>query len=247
MKWLLVVFALGLVSAGAAGCGSAGYHRGAASRASSSTATSAEVATSQPAMPAGATRTTPPTVAPGQRYLNDADNDPTGDGDGDDATPGHFVDNDNDPSEDRYKPENNLYHDADDGSVLKIGSPASAADRRAVTETVKRYYAAAASGDSARACSMIVASFAKSIPEVYGQATGPPYLRGLKTCPTLLARYFKHFSAQLANAFVVTGVRVQGNRGAALLGSKKMPASSILLNREHGVWKIEGLLGGQLP
>jgi hypothetical protein len=140
------------------------------------------------------------------------------------------------------------YYDGDDASMLSYGHAANAADERAIAALVKRYFAAAAVEDGAKACALTYALRAETLPERYGQSPGPLYLRGATTCPALLSRAFTHFHSLLAQAAVeLGGVRVEGHRAVALLGFGTKPASYIAVRREGGAWKIDGLLVTRLP
>jgi hypothetical protein len=236
MRSLLALMTVALLSLGGGGCGSERSE----SRLSSGAAVAGRAATS----------TTPASTAPGARptgsYLNDGDNDPSNDNDSDDRDDSK-IDDDSDYPEDHLNPENDRYHDKDDTSVVAFGSPASTADRLAVTALVKRYYAAGAADDGAKACATMVPSVAQGTPEDYGRAPGPGYLRGANTCKAVMSLLLEHFNSRFAPAFDVTGVRVKGDDAYALLGSKTGPASYIILRRERGGWKVNGLLGGPLP
>jgi ketosteroid isomerase-like protein len=157
-----------------------------------------------------------------RRYLNDDDGDIGGAG------------------------ENSGYRDADDGTSFSYAHTANAADEQTIAATVKRYYAIAAAGDGQRACSMLMPSLVRAVPLDYGRL-GPPYLRGAKTCRTVLALLFRHLHSGLSAPIAVTGVLVDGDHAYALLGSAKTPAGYITLQREHGAWKIAVLLGGGMP
>jgi hypothetical protein len=190
---------------------------------------------------AGSASRDPRSADAARGYLNDGDGDHPGDSEND-----NNHDTDNDPSED-YKPdENGLYHERDDSGVAAYGAAASAVDERAIANLVRRYYAAAAIEDGAQACTMLVVSLARAIPNEYGHS-GPSYLRGHKTCAALTTALFKHTQAQMAGEFVVTGIRVSGGQAFALLGSRTVPASYISLQREHGRWRISELVGSPLP
>jgi hypothetical protein len=143
----------------------------------------------------------------------------------------------------------NSFYDTDDKAILAYGHAASAAEVQAVTAVVKRYYAAASAGDGATACSLIYSILAESIAEDYGRPPGPPALRG-KTCAVVMSKLFKQRHQQLtADVFTlkVTGVRVDGKRGSALLSFRRMPDRHILVHRERGAWKIYTLLDAGLP
>jgi hypothetical protein len=235
MKRLFALPAIALLSLGATACGGSSKGPHSASQSASRVASSGSAAV-----------TTPSSTAPTQHYLNDGDNDPNNDNDPDDRTV-NKIDEDNDSPEDHMNPQNDRYHDKDDDSIVASDHAASAAEKRAITALVKRYYTVAAAGDGATACSMIYSTLVEAIPEDYGQAPGPVYLRGGKTCQAVMSLLFRHFHSQLTGAIEVTGVRVKGNHALALLGSKTVPASMINMERERGAWKIDELLGVPLP
>lgn len=138
------------------------------------------------------------------------------------------------------------YHDSDDNVVLTYGHAASSAEQKALTDVVTRYYAAAAAGNGASACSMITSTFVQAIPEDYGQSPGPVYLRG-KTCAAVMTLLFKHEHKRLAAAPEITQVRVGDKQAYVFLGSQAVPASFVTMEREGGVWKVAGLLAQALP
>lgn len=178
-------------------------------------------------------------------YLNDGDKEPRTDEDSDDRN-GNKVDEDRDGREDHEPTQNHSYHDSDDEPTLAFGHSAGSADRQAAARLIKRYYAVAANGDGKAACALMSRSFAASVPEDYGRPPAPPYLRGT-TCEAVMSLLFAHIRHELQTAFVMTGLRVKGSQGVALLGSKTvMPASSIAIRREGGAWKIDALIGTPL-
>jgi hypothetical protein len=178
--------------------------------------------------------------------FNDGDNDPHNDSDPDDLHRDK-ADIDNDEPEDKMNPENDSYHDKDDGPIAAYGHPASRADSRQVVALVKRYYAAAAAANGSQACSMMLARLRDSVVEDYGRPPGPAYLRGGKTCAEIATRQFRHAAAELSAGVEVTGVRVNGANGLALLRSAVMPASYVPLEREGRRWRIVSILGQSLP
>jgi hypothetical protein len=136
-----------------------------------------------------------------------------------------------------------------DNSIQTYGRSAGEAEKQAVTAAVKHYYAAVAAGDGASACTLLSSGLSKSIVQTFGRS---PTLRG-KGCAGLLSLLFKrrpgHASASLA-AIEVTGVRVKGDHGFALLRSKTMPSGEISVEREAGGWKIGAQirrLSGTIP
>lgn len=133
-----------------------------------------------------------------------------------------------------------------DDSIQTFGNEAGVAEKQAVTATVKRYYAAVAAGDGASACALLSPGLSKSIIQSLGHSA---VLRG-KGCAGILALLFKHGSAQSGASLAdieVTGVRIKGDRGFALLHSKTMPSGEISVDRENGAWKVGALIGGALP
>ncbi len=219
MRWLAVLAALALLGVAVTACGGSSTHR-----------------------------PTPEADAAGaQRFLNDGDAEKVNDYDPDNRAANH-EDSDADSAEEYEETfDNGDYHDSDDRSVLFYGHAASAADAHAITAVITRYYADAAAQDGAAACTMLTPAFASSLPEAYGHTSGLPYLRGGKSCQAILSLLFKHFHAKLAGTTAVTGVRVASSSAIALLGSSRMPAGEISMQREGSVWKLAAMLGTALP
>lgn len=187
-------------------------------------------------------------VAPIQNAITgDYDNDDynnvphTGDADNDDSKP---TDRDNDSDN-----STGSYYDSDDSGVRDFGHAADASDKQVITTLVERYYHVAAAEDGAAGCSMIMKSLERSLPEDLGRSPGPTYLRG-KTCSAVMSKVFKQDHQQLAAyaaGLEITGVRIDGNRGIAVLGFKALPGRQMRLAREGHAWKLEGLLDSELP
>jgi hypothetical protein len=140
-------------------------------------------------------------------------------------------------------------YDKDDDQIRKYGHAADAAEARAVTAVVKGYLAAGAASNGAAACPLLFSLLAESIPEDYGQPPGPPALRG-KTCAVVMSKLFGEHHAELAlhdAKLKVTGVRVSGKRGWALLGVGEGSDHMLLLHREGKAWKVDQLLDEVLP
>jgi hypothetical protein len=134
-------------------------------------------------------------------------------------------------------------------AITRYGQEASRSDKQAITMLVNRYYAAAAADDGATACSLIYSPLSESVAEDYGQAPGPASLQG-RTCQVVMSKFFRQVPGQPAAVLAtteVTGVRVLGRKGFALLRSKAIPAGDIPVQRELGTWKISSLIGGALP
>jgi hypothetical protein len=230
-KLLLALAVVGLLGLGVIACGDASVRTRSAPRSSSSAVLGGNVAA---ATGSNGTQT------PGH-FKGDED---------DDDTPSNYTgnnknDNDADFDNDR-KNENKGYYDSDDGGIRRYGNAADTANRRTIAALVKRYAAAVAANDGATACSMIYSVLVEAIPEDYGRPPGPAYLRGT-TCQAVMSLLFRHSHSQLTGAIEVSGVRVKGNQAYALVGSRTVPASYIMVRREHGIWKIDELLAGPLP
>jgi hypothetical protein len=229
MRSLLASLAIALLGLGASACGGTGKGAGSTSQAPSKTPTTATTPTK-----GGST-----TPAPGS-FMGDEDDDDTASN----YTGNNKYDNDADFDNDTIK--DRSYYDSDDGVIRSFGHAASEAEKREVTALVKRYYAAAAASDGAKACPLIYSTLEEAIPEDYGQPPGPAYSRG-KTCAVVMSKTFEHSHSQLTGVFEVTGVRVEGREARALLGSKTVPASFVTARRERRAWKINELLGEPLP
>jgi hypothetical protein len=242
MRWLLAFMTTVLFTVGVSACGDAGKSGDSVSSAPSS---AAAAATDDPAARTPGTKNAPvpikPETGPTRKYLNDGDHDVLGDDDGDNSS-----DVDRDASLDYQADENKRYHDNDDVSDLSHGHVATAADVRAVTPVVQRYYAIARAGNGAAACSQLIPSLAKAVPLDYGRF-GAAYLHAGKTCPAVMDLLFKHFRRQLVAPVHVTEVLVKEDRAIALLGSRTMPASATSLERQNGAWIITQILGHSLP
>jgi hypothetical protein len=232
-----VPFAIALASIAVCACGGGDRTVSSVQRVSSAAAPSSSGPVKYPSHPA------PPAGSPYWRYLNDGDNDPIGDED-----PDNRRDDDNDASWD-YQPETNEnkeFRDGDDAKVMAFGHAASGPELQSVTAMVKRYYGAAARGDARTACPMILPSLIVAMPLDEGR-WGPPYLRGAKTCQTVMTRIFKHNRRELSAPVAVTAVRIDSVRALAFLGSATMPASYAPLLRQRGAWVVEGLTANRMP
>jgi hypothetical protein len=132
---------------------------------------------------------------------------------------------------------------------MHFGRAASVSDQRKVTALVKRYYATALTGDGAKACSMLYSTLAEAVPEDYGEFSGPPYMRGSKSCQEGMTLLLAHFHAQLAAEvpkLAVTRVRLIEHHGFALLSFGSLPEREIVVDREGHTWKIDGLIDSEL-
>jgi hypothetical protein len=145
------------------------------------------------------------------------------------------------------------YHD--DSDVRHFAHAANPLDKRGVETLVKRYYATAAGDDGAAACSLMTSSLARDpnlgdvAEAAYPIAPSVPPLQG-KSCASIMSLLFAEDHRRLvadSTTLQVVMVRVGRVRGLALLGFKTTPERQIGVAREHGVWKIAGVLDRALP
>jgi ketosteroid isomerase-like protein len=139
------------------------------------------------------------------------------------------------------------YFDVDDKISLDFGHPAGAADRRAITELVKRYYVLAAADDGAGACALLSAPIATSIPQTIGTG-GPWYFRG-RTCAEIMTKIFAknvyQLAAYAASIRVVT-VGVDHDEAVTVFAVKGHPGRGTRALREHGIWRMNALVDFEL-
>lgn len=162
---------------------------------------------------------------------------------------GGYVRGDDDEDDDTYD-----YWD--DHLIRDYGHVASAVVRRAVTSVVMRYFATANAENGTTACSLMYSrlakatNFAKAVPQDYEPYPGSSFSRD-KHCSQFMSQLFKEVHEQLSVADIptleVTAVRVNGSHGLALLAFKTTPERWIAVRREHGAWKIDGLLDSEIP
>jgi hypothetical protein len=142
----------------------------------------------------------------------------------------------------------NSPYDGDDNEIRYYGRAANAPEAQAVIALIDRYYKAAAQDDGAVACSLLDASLTRSLVEEQAQVSDQARSSG-KTCATLMSEMFKHVPRRSAADFAaveVTGVRVQGDEGLALLRLQTSEVRDIPVSREGGAWKVEAFLDSGL-
>jgi len=139
----------------------------------------------------------------------------------------------------------------DDLFVMGFGHPASGTTARTVTLAVKRYYAAAALDDGAKACRMLIHTVAEAVPEDYGEGGSPEPGTQEKSCATMMSRLFerRHRLLRVKSATLkVIAVRVETGRALAILHFAGNPEpQKIALHREGSTWKIWELLDSKMP
>ncbi len=135
------------------------------------------------------------------------------------------------------------HYDEDDYAVLLYGEPADAADRRALTRLTSRYYTAASADHGLSVCRLIYSKIAHSVVSDFGASSG---LSG-KTCASFMTQLLRRDRHELRPVREVTDIRVEGDRGSAVLRFVAMNDRHILFRREHGIWKLGVLLPVGLP
>ena len=131
--------------------------------------------------------------------------------------------------------------DYDNDAVLGYGPPADTADRRVIVSLLKRYYAVAAAGDGAKACSMLDPLVAEEIVEEHHNGKGPSSLRG-STCAQIISKLFKRHHRELAKdvaEFRVTTMELRGNRGLVLMPYSTANETQVIVRRDNGVWRMD--------
>lgn len=138
----------------------------------------------------------------------------------------------------------------DDTVVLDFGHAASASELREITNLLKRYFAAAAAANGAEGCRMFAAVIAESVVEDYGRAPSSPDVRG-NSCAAVMSKLYDRQRQQLrlkSRTLVVTGARVEGDRGLGLMRFTTMSEPrKITLRREGSRWKIRDLFDTGMP
>jgi hypothetical protein len=128
------------------------------------------------------------------------------------------------------------------------GHAANAIEGLSITQVVTRYYKAAASEGGASGCALIYSLYAEEIPEVYGEESGPPSLRG-NTCAVVMSKLFKQEHQRLTTDFAtmkILAIRIRRLRGLVIMSFKSMPQRDIAIHREGDKWKIDELLDTNL-
>jgi hypothetical protein len=133
-----------------------------------------------------------------------------------------------------------------DRSIQEYGAKAPSSDTAAIAGIVKRYYAAVAAGDGSRACALMSTEISRTIVATFANS---PALRG-KGCSSIVQALYKIPAGRARAAFAkvqVTSVRVKGDRAFALLRSPSSPSGEMPMLREGGAWKVNALMGSNLP
>jgi hypothetical protein len=123
-------------------------------------------------------------------------------------------------------------YDRDNDATFQWGPVASAADRRVVVALVKRYYAIAAAGDGAGACSLLDPLIVEMVAEDESH-------RG---CAHNMDRLFARFHRQLVEdlgSFRVVVVQRRENTAAVLVDFAPTRLWQVFVRRTHGHWRLD--------
>jgi|HubBroStandDraft_3_1064219.scaffolds.fasta_scaffold144276_2 hypothetical protein len=136
----------------------------------------------------------------------------------------------------------------DDSRLLsEYGSPAGKAEKQAITAVVKRYFAAAAAGDGATACSLLTPSFVAGVVENAGTSAQDATAGCASSVSRLLAGQHEQLAEDEVATMVVIDVRIKHDFALAVLGFKNAPEAEILLQRDGHAWKLAALFDSELP
>jgi hypothetical protein len=134
----------------------------------------------------------------------------------------------------------------DSNSIESYGRGADAASEAAISSAVTGFFAANAAGNETEACRLLSSVARRQLNETLGQS---PELKG-RGCRAILARLFELQPPQYRAGIKdikVTGARLQGDGGFALLEARGIPGDAIPIRREGGVWKLAAVEATPLP
>jgi hypothetical protein len=135
----------------------------------------------------------------------------------------------------------------DDAHVLYYGKAPSAAEKQAIETLVSSYYAASATANGAKACTLLMPFVAEAVVEQIGQN---PNLRG-RTCATVMSKLFRLHHTLLAGenaSLKFYSVRVGDGKALTVLSFANLPEVRQITERHDasGQWKVLDLLDGIL-
>jgi hypothetical protein len=134
----------------------------------------------------------------------------------------------------------------DAGSVKTFGEAADTADREAAGMAVQAFLRARATGDWAKACSLMSASTQENL-AAFG---GVPVESESQPCPKLIERVASRIAPKTLAAgerTEVTDVRINGDRGFVLYRDTGGAESAFAIVREESAWKVGAINGYPLP
>jgi hypothetical protein len=145
--------------------------------------------------------------------------------------------------------------DRDDAPVRHYGAAGTAGDMNTMAVVLKRFYAAAAAGDGARACGLLSAKLAhghrleRFVPEEYRPTQGATIFQG-RGCAKVESTLFSIDREQLraqSTSMLLPEVRVRGRHAIAIVRFKHFPERQIALKLEDNGWKVDALMDSLVP
>lgn len=137
---------------------------------------------------------------------------------------------------------------SDENAIRYYGKPANPRDREAIVTAIRRYYEAIATGDSARACSLIDPGFGHELLDAYGRQSSATTFQ--EACSSLLSNKLLGHRAQRQGAHDlprVIAVRVARDNGYVLLAFRRSPVSEMPIANSAGSWKMASVFDLGLP
>jgi hypothetical protein len=135
-------------------------------------------------------------------------------------------------------------YDGDNDANPTFGPAADPQERQAVVALIKRYYAAAAADEGARACSMLYPLVAEAIVEEHRPGKGAPALRG-STCARVAGKVFAARHRELvadASSLRIGWVQLQARQAVTLAHFGPARELIVRVHRAHGGWQMNALL-----
>lgn len=135
-------------------------------------------------------------------------------------------------------------YDTDNDANPTFGPAASPAERAAVVAFIKRYYAIAASGDGAKACSLLDPLVAEAVAEGRALGNGRPSPHG-GTCSRVAGEVFSQHRRELSEDVVTLRlgwVQLQAKQAVALVHFGTVRERIVRLRRRQGAWRMFALL-----
>lgn len=135
----------------------------------------------------------------------------------------------------------------DDNPVLYYAQATSGANRRAIESLIVDYYAASATENGAKACTLLMPFVAESVVENIGHSPG---IEG-KSCASVMSKLFKLHHSELATKVAELkfySVRANSRKALILVSFSYLPeVRQVILRRDSsGTWKVMSLLDGIL-
>ena len=126
------------------------------------------------------------------------------------------------------------------------GGQADEAAKSDIAAAVKDFYAAKAAGDAARACALLAGVTREALVETMARSSA---VKG-KDCAAIVGRLLTGQEPgyrERIKGVEVTGARVSGDRGLALIDIEAIPEEVIPVRRESGSWRVAAIAGSEIP